>query len=70
VILLVVIGVKRSETEWMIYDILHGSQSTLDLALQIGVHKETCNNARNENLEFIGYDNCWQEDSHHQQEIL
>lgn len=49
--------VEHSEAIRILDNILHGSQSVLDLALQICMHKKRGNNARNEDRETFGSKN-------------
>lgn len=41
ILLIVMIGVKLAEAVWMVDDVLHDAQASLDLSLQIGVHEES-----------------------------
>jgi len=58
-IFLIIIWVESPETEWMAHDILHSSQSTPDLTLQVCMHEERGDDTRNQNGEVIGRDNLY-----------
>lgn len=56
ILLVVMIGVKLAEAVWMVDDVLHDAQASLDLSLQIGVHEESHNETGRKQEETVWWD--------------